>query len=936
MEVLFQGQALLLSRFPMDSIASWNIRGLNHPLKQKVVRHVIKENNLKVCAILESHVQVDKLNNVCSKLYKGWDWLSNGNLCHKGTRIIVGWNPRDVDVMLLSSTDQVMHLQIVFKGQKKAMFCSMVYASNDYKERKELWKSLNRHMCFVNDKPWAILGDFNAVLELGDTHMGASGISVSMMDFKECVLNIEVFDVKSLGKEVANVLVEHFKAFLGIKGNVTNHPNSECFPRRLSVEKIIGEEVSFAIKDFFRSGRLLQEINHTFLALIPKVNTPTYVTNYRPISCCNVIYKAISKILTNRLLEGINDVVSINQSAFVPGRRISDNILLTQELLHNYHRNTGPPRCAFKVDIQKAYDTVDRDFLRATLLGFGFHATMVNWVMSCVTSTSYSISINGEIHGYFKGQRGLRQGDPISPYLFTLVMEVLTSILQHAANIHAGFRFHNNCKKQKIINFCFADDLFLFARGDTESVKVIMESLNMFRDMPGFVPSLSKTTSFFCNVPTRVKNQIVAIVPFSEGSLPIKCLGVPLIASRLLKSDCKVLVEKISKRLLDWKTKFLSFAGRLQLVNSVLAAMYSYWAAVFSLPASIIKNIERIMKDFLWHQGSLGSNKAKVAWKDVCLPKSEGGLDIRKVLDVNKALMTFHIHSIVSGRKSLWVEWIYAHRLRGRSFWDVKVPQNSSWGWRKILSFRSSVRKFFWKQIGNGESTSLWHDTWCLHCPLSRYISPRNMSQQGFSIDSKVADVVGNGIWSWPDAWRDLFPVLFQMNPINISPNRQDITLWRTNAGKLMPFFSKLVWETTRSRGNEVEWAKREMDSHEHLFFECSYSSTVLDAIKEKSSMKTVPNKWEDIMRWLLPKASSRSLNSVIAKLSIKAAAYFVWQERNYRFFNNQLRPPKMLTDIIIDTVKLKLLSFKYKDKPHVRKILDDWKLSSVDTFKAT
>ncbi|XP_022003929.1 uncharacterized protein LOC110901406 [Helianthus annuus] len=514
---------------------------------------------------------------------------------------------------------------------------------------------------------------------------------------------------------------------------------------------------------------------------------------------------------------------------------------------------------------------------------------MVNWVMSCVTSTSYSISINGEIHGYFKGQRGLRQGDPISPYLFTLVMEVLTSILQHAANSHAGFRFHNNCKKQKIINLCFADDLFLFARGDTVSVKVIMESLNMFRDMSGLVPSLSKSTSFFCNVPTRVKNQIVDFVPFAEGSLPIKYLGVPLIASRLLKSDCKVLVEKISKRILDWKTKFLSFAGRLQLVNSVLAAMYSYWAAVFSLLASIIKSIERGF---------------------------------------------FMATSIVSGRKSLWVEWIYAHRLRGRSFWDVKVPQNSSWGWRKILSFRGSVRKFFWKQIGNGESTSLWHDTWCIQCPLSRFISPRNMSQQGFSIYSKVADVVNNGIWSWPDAWRDLFPVLFQLNPINITPNKQDIILWRTNAGKLMPFSSKLVWETTRSRGNEVEWAKREMDSHDHLFFECSYSSTILDALKEKSCMKKVPNKWEDIMRWLQPKASSRSLNSVIAKLTIKATAYFVWQERNYRFFNNQLRPPEVLTSIIIDTVKLKLLSFKYKEKPHVRKTLDDWKLTSVDTFE--
>ncbi|XP_021993278.1 uncharacterized protein LOC110890014 [Helianthus annuus] len=548
---------------------------------------------------------------------------------------------------------------------------------------------------------------------------------------------------------------------------------------------------------------------------------------------------------------------------------------------------------------------------------------MVNWVMSCVTSTSYSISINGEIHGYFKGQRGLRQGDPISPYLFTLVMEVLTSILQHAAANHNTFRFHNNCQRQKIINLCFADDLFLFARANFESVKIIMESLNSFRDMSGLIPSLSKSTSFFCNVPARVKNQILSLVPFPEGALPIKYLGVPLIASRLLKSDCKVLVERIAKKLLDWKTKFLSFAGRLQLVNSVLAAMYSYWAAVFCLPASIIKSIERIMKDFLWSHGSSGSKRAKVAWKDICLPKSEGGLGIRKVSDVNKSLMTFHIYSIVSGRKSLWVEWIQAHRLQGRSFWDVKVPQSSTWGWRKLLSFRSLVRKFFWKKIGNGESTSLWHDTWCNQCPLSRYVSTRNMYQHGLSIYSKVAEVVHNGIWSWPEAWRDLFPVLFQLNPIYIVPNKQDVTLWRSDGGKLMSFSSKLVWEAIRARGQEMTWSK-------------IVWSGFLDAIKEKSSMKMVPNKWVDIVGWLLPKATSRSLNSVIGKLLIKATAYFVWQERNYRFFNNPLRPPEVLINVITDNVRLKLLSFNYKDKPHVRKILEDWKLSSVEFFGET
>lgn len=101
------------------------------------------------------------------------------------------------------------------------------------------------------------------------------------------------------------------------------------------------------------------ELNNTIIALLPKVSSPNKVTDYRPISCCNVVYKCNSKIIANRIKDSLNDVVSENQSAFIPGRRISDNLLLTQEIMKGYHLNRGVSRCAFKVDIQKAYDMVD-------------------------------------------------------------------------------------------------------------------------------------------------------------------------------------------------------------------------------------------------------------------------------------------------------------------------------------------------------------------------------------------------------------------------------------------------------------------------------------------------------------------------------------------------------------------------------------------------
>nr|GFA71986.1 hypothetical protein [Tanacetum cinerariifolium] len=196
---------------------------------------------------------------------------------------------------------------------------------------------------------------------------------------------------------------------------------------------IIGVDVIKAVKEFFTNGRLLKELNHTIIALIPKVNTHARVTNYRPISCCNVLFKCISKIIANRLKDSLKRLASPNQSAFVPGRCISDNILLTQEIMHNYHLDHGVPWCAFKVDIQKA--------------------------------------INGSLHGYFEGKRGLRQGDPLSPYLFTLIMEVFTLMLKRGVNETSTFTYHRFCSELDLINLCFADDLFLFAHGDVNSAK---------------------------------------------------------------------------------------------------------------------------------------------------------------------------------------------------------------------------------------------------------------------------------------------------------------------------------------------------------------------------------------------------------------------------------------------------------------------------------
>ena len=173
---------------------------------------------------------------------------------------------------------------------------------------------------------------------------------------------------------------------------------------------LIGEDVSNAVITCLNSSKILKAINHTYITLIPKVKNPEIVSEFRPISLCNVIYKIISKMLTNRLKSVLPQIVSESQSAFVPRRLITDNILVAFKTLHHMHqqRNGKIGSVALKLDMSKAYDRVEWKYLEKVMQQMGFHQKWVNIIMECISIVSYSILINGEPHGYIKPSRGLR------------------------------------------------------------------------------------------------------------------------------------------------------------------------------------------------------------------------------------------------------------------------------------------------------------------------------------------------------------------------------------------------------------------------------------------------------------------------------------------------------------------------------------------------
>ncbi|XP_059436754.1 uncharacterized protein LOC132169808 [Corylus avellana] len=313
-----------------------------------------------------------------------------------------------------------------------------------------------------------------------------------------------------------------------------------------STWSIVGQEVVAAIKGFFSSGLLLKEVNATILSLVPKKVNPSAMGDFRPITCCNVIYKCITKILSNRMLPFLGNLVSMNQSAFIPSRSISENVLLAQELVRGYHKEKGNPRCTLKIDLMKAYDSVNWDFMLHCLHCFGFPNRFLSWIKECITSPKFSVCINGTLVGYFEGKKELRQGDPISPYLFVLAVEVFSRIMADHTSGNGGFKFHPKCVRMQLTHLCFADDLLIFSEASLSSIRVIKAALLEFENLSGLKANPAKS-SFYCSgISDRLKHVLLEDLRMKEGHLPVRYLGVPLISSRLSSADCGALLSRIS------------------------------------------------------------------------------------------------------------------------------------------------------------------------------------------------------------------------------------------------------------------------------------------------------------------------------------------------------------------------------------------------------
>lgn len=366
--------------------------------------------------------------------------------------------------------------------------------------------------------------------------------------------------------------------------------------------EVVGESVIQFALEFFESGQLPQETNDALIVLIPKVASPEKITQFRPISLCNVLFKIITKAMVRRLNQVMVKLIGPAQSSFIPGRLINDNIVVVQEAIHSMRHKQGKKGwMILKLDLEKAYDRIRWDYLEDTLHAVGLSDRWVSWIIQCVAGPSMRLLWNGEKTEPFKPARGLRQGDPLSPYLFVLCMERLCHLIEDAVGAKIWKPIQLSRGGPKLSHICFADDLILFAEASVAHIRVIRRVLERFCNASCQKVSLEKSKIFFSkNVVLDLSNRITSERGIQSTHDLGKYLGMSILHKRINKDMFSEVIGRVSSRLAGWKGKMLSRAGRITLTKAVLSSTPVHSMSNIQLPVSTLNALDKLSRDFIW------------------------------------------------------------------------------------------------------------------------------------------------------------------------------------------------------------------------------------------------------------------------------------------------------------------------------------------------
>ena len=412
---------------------------------------------------------------------------------------------------------------------------------------------------------------------------------------------------------------------------------------------VIGQVVVEALNEAFLHGELSASQKQAMIILIAKEGKDLLqIKNYRPISLLNVDYKILSKVLALRITKVLNEVILEDQLGFMKGRNIGEAIRIIDDMIfHTSHFDL--PGFLVAIDFEKAFDSVAHSFVQEVLSFFGFGPSFRKWVDILYNNALSCVFNGGKSTGYFKIEKGVRQGDPLSPYLFILCIEILAHSIRKDTQV-LGLPFGEKEVKQVL----YADDITLFVQ-DIVSIRRLEFIFECFRQVSGLKINMDKTKVLLLGCSHDSNYDF----PFGQKVDVLKILGVffTLDVDVKEKLNYKEILSKIKKLLTWWKQRDLTLIGKNQLLKTFIYSKLIYVASLTPVPAWIYEELENIVWDFIWR------GRPKIKKSTLLLDYEQGGLKF------------MHFPSLINAQRVIWVKRLFQAKeeMKWKQYFEVST-----------------------------------------------------------------------------------------------------------------------------------------------------------------------------------------------------------------------------------------------------------------------
>ena len=364
---------------------------------------------------------------------------------------------------------------------------------------------------------------------------------------------------------------------------------------------------------------------------------------------------------------------------------------------------------AIKLDMSKAYDRVEWQFLGRIMLKMGFCPIWVRWIMNCLSTVSYSFNLNGEKVGYVQPKWGIRQGDPLSPYLFLFVAEALSNLINKAAasKMWTGIQVGRKCPP--ITHLFFADDALLCCKATNQEALKVQELLNKYARASGQLINLDKSAIYYSrNTDLDTRQEVCSILGNLREAFSGKYLGLPMVIGRTKNQVFGEVKASVTQRIQSWKRNLLSLAGKEVLLKSVIMALPNYTMSCFRIPKGMCRDISKQMARFWWGADEHQRKIHWTNWKALTEVKGKGGLGFRDLEMFNTALLAKQLWRIIVMPNRLVSRVMRAKYMKRESDWMKHAPTSASYLWKSLMNARFLLINGIRKKVGDGSTIKVW------------------------------------------------------------------------------------------------------------------------------------------------------------------------------------------------------------------------------------